>query len=228
MPIYRSWRDFPPGQWRWPHFSPAELACRGTGMLEIHEPSLDKLEALRGLLDKPMMVLSAYRSPQHNRAVGGAKHSQHLLARAYDISMANHDPAAFITAAKACGFTGFGTYPSQNFIHIDTGPARSWGKPFPPRPVTLPVEADPPEDGDDAPDRFAPEATPPSVIESLAKPEIVVPAATSGIGALWAAFAETLKTSVPLQIGLAVLLVVAPLALAAWLVLRHRAVRQGD
>lgn len=227
MPIYRSWRDFPPGQWRWPHFSPAELACRGTGMLEIHEPSLDRLEALRGLLDRPMIVLSAYRSPQHNRAVGGASRSQHLLARAYDISMANHDPAAFVAAARACGFTGIGTYPDQNFIHIDTGPERHWGKPFPPRPVTRPVEAAPIDD-DDAPDRFAPEAAPPSVIDSLARPEIVLPAATSGVGALWAAFGEALKTSLPLQIALAVMLVAAPLGLAVWLVLRQRDVRRGD
>lgn len=226
MPIYRSWRDFPPDKWRWPHFSPEELACRGTGMLEIHEPSLDKLEALRGVLGKPMIVQSAYRSPQHNKAVGGAKHSQHLIARAFDISMANHDPEVFEKAARAVGFTGFGTYPAQNFMHIDTGPARSWGKPFPPRPVIPAIEAESAEPAEG--DRFAPEPTKPGVIESLAKPEVVGPVATSGIGALFAAFSKTLETSLPLQIGLATLLVLAPLGLAAWFVLQHRRVRAGD
>lgn len=227
MPIYRSWRDFPPEKWRWPHFSPEELACRGTGMLEIHEPSLDKLEALRQLLGKPMIVQSAYRSAVHNRKVGGARHSQHLVARAFDISMANHDPAAFEEAARAVGFTGFGYYVKQNFMHIDTGPARSWGKPFPPRPVTRPVEAEAPEAEDDA-DRFAPEPERPTVLEGLAKPEVLAPVATSGIGALFAAFSETLKTSLPLQIGLATLLVLAPIAVATWFVLRQRSVRAGD
>lgn len=49
MPVvlYRSWRDFPPAEWRWPNFSPAEMACRGDATLMIHAPSLDKLQALR-------------------------------------------------------------------------------------------------------------------------------------------------------------------------------------
>ena len=97
MPVilYRSWRDFPPAQWRWPSFSPAELACRGTAQLMIDEPSLDKLQALRNLIGKPLIVNSAYRSPQHNAQSGGVKNSPHLRAIAFDISMANHDPAVF-------------------------------------------------------------------------------------------------------------------------------------
>ena len=30
-------------------------------------------------------------------------------------------------AARAVGFTGFGFYQKNNFMHIDTGPAREWG-----------------------------------------------------------------------------------------------------
>ncbi|MBE0455789.1 MAG: DUF882 domain-containing protein, partial [Roseovarius sp.] len=36
-------------------------------------------------------------------------------------------------AARAVGFLGFGYYPRSGFMHIDLGPARSWGEPFPPR-----------------------------------------------------------------------------------------------
>jgi len=32
--IYASWKDFPMSQWRWPDFSPQEMACRGTGRLK--------------------------------------------------------------------------------------------------------------------------------------------------------------------------------------------------
>ena len=56
----------------WHNFSPAEIACRGTGKLLINEPALHKLRALRDRLGKPLIVRSAYRSPEHNRAVGGA------------------------------------------------------------------------------------------------------------------------------------------------------------
>ncbi len=76
--FYDHWRDVPESAWRWPNFSPAEIACRGTGKLLINEPALDKLQALRDRLGKPMIVRSAYRSPEHNRAVGGATRSKHL------------------------------------------------------------------------------------------------------------------------------------------------------
>src|SRR5690606_23456037 len=70
--FYDHWREAPGGTWRWPNFSPAEIACRGTGKLLVNEPALDKLQALRDRLGKPLTVRSAYRSPEHNRAVGGA------------------------------------------------------------------------------------------------------------------------------------------------------------
>ncbi len=56
-----------------------------------------------------------------------------MLGTAYDISMSNHDPAVFAAAARAVGFLGFGTYPRSGFMHIDLGPARNWGEPFPTR-----------------------------------------------------------------------------------------------
>ncbi len=80
-----------------------------------------------------MIINSAYRSPEHNRRVGGAKASQHLEGKAFDVSMANHDPVEFMAAARKAGLRGIGTYPRSNFVHIDIGPARTWGDPFPAR-----------------------------------------------------------------------------------------------
>lgn len=133
MTYYQHWRNLPATAWHWPNFSPAEIACRGTGKLLVNEDALNLLQELRVTLGKPLIVNSAYRSPEHNRRVGGAKASKHLEGTAFDISMANHDPAAFIAAARKAGFKGIGTYPRSNFVHIDTGPARSWGEPFPAR-----------------------------------------------------------------------------------------------
>ena len=62
---------------------------------------------------------------------------------AFDIAMSNHDPAAFEAAARAVGFRGFGFYPRSDFMHIDLGPARSWGTPFPARKVPFSPEARP-------------------------------------------------------------------------------------
>lgn len=81
----------------------------------------------------PLNVRSAYRSPEHNRAVGGATRSKHLDGAAFDISMANRDPVAFEAAAREVGFFGFGLYPRSGFIHVDLGHAQQWGERFPVR-----------------------------------------------------------------------------------------------
>lgn len=132
MTLFTHWREAE-GVWRWPSFSPAEIAshdaARVKGPLLLDEAAMDRLQALRDALGKPMIVNSAYRSPAHNARVGGAKASMHLLGRAFDIAMTNHDPHRFEAAARACGFNGIGIYGAQNFIHIDTRetPAR-WVK----------------------------------------------------------------------------------------------------
>ncbi|MGR3271703.1 YcbK family protein [Thalassococcus profundi] len=88
---------------------------------------------MRDRLGKPLIVRSAYRSPEHNRAVGGARRSKHMEGAAFDIAMTNHDPHAFEETARAVGFLGFGFYrePRNNFIHIDLGPKRTWGSRWP-------------------------------------------------------------------------------------------------
>ena len=68
--FYENWRDVPKAVWRWPDFSPAEIACRGTGRLLINEAALDRLQALRDRLGKPLIVRSGYRSPEHNKRRG--------------------------------------------------------------------------------------------------------------------------------------------------------------
>jgi zinc D-Ala-D-Ala carboxypeptidase len=140
---FHHFRDVPHGLWRWKHFSPAEIACRGTGQLKLHPEALDRLQALRDRLGKPLIIRSAYRSPQHNHSVGDAPRSKHMDGTAFDIAMANHDPVAFAEAARAVGFLGFGTYPRSGFMHIDLGPARTWGERFPVRAVPFAAEAPP-------------------------------------------------------------------------------------
>ena len=140
---YKHWRDVPERSWRWKNFSPAEIACRGSGSLRINEDALDKLQALRDRLGKPLIVRSAYRSPAHNRAVGGAPRSKHMDGTAFDIAMSNHDPVAFEAAARAVGFLGFGYYPRSGFMHIDLGPARQWGERFPVQATAFAAETAP-------------------------------------------------------------------------------------
>lgn len=150
--FYDHWSEVPASAWRWPSFSPQEIACRGTGKILIDPSAMDRLQALRDEIGKPIILNSAYRSPEHNRKVGGAKRSKHLDGVAFDCRMDNHDPQEFMAAARRHGFNGIGEYPVLGFCHIDARatPANwtgSRGQRFPVRTVT---------------ERFAPEpeATP--------------------------------------------------------------------
>jgi hypothetical protein len=138
--VYAHYTNVDPKDWHWTSFSPREIACKGTGSLLIDTEAMDKLQALRNYLGKPLILTSAYRSPEHNRRVGGAKRSKHMEGIAFDVRMDNHDPHKFEAAARACGFTGFGYYPKSGFMHIDTGPARTWGTHWPVTATSWPTE----------------------------------------------------------------------------------------
>jgi hypothetical protein len=137
---YAHYSKVPPAEWPWQSFSPREIACKGTGKLTIDTEAMDMLQRLRTNLGKPLILTSAYRSPEHNRKVGGAKRSKHMEGIAFDVRMDNHDPHTFEAAARAAGFSGFGYYPKSGFMHIDTAEPRSWGTPWPLTATAWPTE----------------------------------------------------------------------------------------
>jgi uncharacterized protein YcbK (DUF882 family) len=130
---YASWELVPPSVWVWPNFRPRELACKGTGRIRLQRRAVDALQNLRRQIGKPMRIASAFRSAEHNTRVGGSPNSRHMFGDAFDVVMDGHDPVAFEAAAREAGFRGFGYYPESTppFMHIDMGPARKWGTPFP-------------------------------------------------------------------------------------------------
>lgn len=83
----------------------------------------ENLQVLRDFIDQPIHVLSGYRTEDHNKAVGGKKKSQHLLAKAADITTKTHSPrqlAAIIEHLIMAGKMkqgGLGVY--KGFVHYD-------------------------------------------------------------------------------------------------------------
>jgi hypothetical protein len=59
------------------------------------------LEKVRAVLNKPIKVNSAYRSPKVNASVGGSKTSQHCLGCAADIRVAGMTPNQVVKAIKS-------------------------------------------------------------------------------------------------------------------------------
>ena len=112
------------------NFSRAEFACScGCGFDTIDAQTLEILEAVRSHFGRPVIVTSAARCPDHNRAVGGASNSQHLYGRAADIQVAGTAPdVVYDWIASRYPGASLGHY--NTFTHVDTrrqGAAR-WGR----------------------------------------------------------------------------------------------------
>lgn len=51
----------------------------------VQKELIVRLNAIRSRFGKPIIVNSGYRSPEHNKAVGGVSNSQHVKGTAADI-----------------------------------------------------------------------------------------------------------------------------------------------
>ena len=115
------------------NFSPEEFACKcGCGKM----PHPDRMRHLAWVLQYlrpnvgPITINSAFRCPEHNSAVGGAKRSQHLECTAADIVCSNRSPddlADMIESLMDCGVIpsgGVGRYNTFTHVDIRNTPAR--------------------------------------------------------------------------------------------------------
>ncbi|MFW6210445.1 MAG: YcbK family protein [Patescibacteria group bacterium] len=97
--------------------------------------ALDIMTAAHNLLDtaEPYLLISGYRSPETNamlrrRSSGVAKNSRHLRGEAADLRLSSRSVSEMARAAMSCRAGGVGRYTSSNFVHMDCGPVRSWGR----------------------------------------------------------------------------------------------------
>lgn len=114
------------------HLSWSELACKdGTEYPRewrlmravVLARAFEHVRAICG--HRPIPILSGYRTPAHNRKVGGAKFSQHTQGRALDMrppaGLALDEFYDIITriahGRRDLGIRGLGLYPS--FVHMD-------------------------------------------------------------------------------------------------------------
>lgn len=98
------------------HFRFREFRSKGDGWIKVDSALVRGLERYRSLLGKPVTIVSGYRDPAHNAAVGGASSSQHLFGNAADIPPAL--PLARVRDLRA--FSGIGVDARTGLVrHVD-------------------------------------------------------------------------------------------------------------
>ena len=118
------------------NFSLWEFRCRdGTDVPEEYMDNVqelaENLQVLRDFIGKPINVISGYRSPTYNRKIGGARRSQHLLAKAGDLIVNGMTPdevkAAIVELIKEGKMKKGGVGLYTHFTHYDIrGFNRRW------------------------------------------------------------------------------------------------------
>ncbi len=103
--------------------------------IDIDTRTIDIIAASHALLEvsEPYMLLSGYRTPATNallrsRSRGVAKSSLHMKGQANDVRLKTRSVNQIYRAALACNAGGVGKYSRSNFVHMDCGQVRTWGR----------------------------------------------------------------------------------------------------
>jgi uncharacterized protein YcbK (DUF882 family) len=106
------------------YFKPEEFDSPdvpGSGEKYMKASIVEALEFLRTICQFPFKVNSGYRTPAHNRQVGGKPSSAHLLGYAADIAIEDSDKRyRLVKAALAYDIKRIGI--ARTFIHLDMAP----------------------------------------------------------------------------------------------------------
>lgn len=110
------------------HFKVREFACGDGSDAVLVAPRLVMvLQSIRSHFGVPVVIHSAYRTPQYNAKVDGVAHSQHCYGTAADITVKGQKPEAVAAYARQLmpDWGGVGIYSQQGFTHIDVREKRS-------------------------------------------------------------------------------------------------------
>lgn len=89
------------------------------GPMNVKQELVDFLNQLRLRFGKALVVTSGYRSPEHNKAVGGVANSYHTQGLAADIRPENQKdlPTLWELCRRLNVTGGVGIY--DTFVHVD-------------------------------------------------------------------------------------------------------------
>lgn len=90
-----------------------------------------RIQTQLGLRNTEIQIICGYRSPSsnaamHRRSRGVASNSYHMRGQAIDFRIDGMSLAKIRKVAEGLNSGGVGYYPKSNFVHVDTGPVRTW------------------------------------------------------------------------------------------------------
>lgn len=107
-----------------------ECKCQKCETQYLEEDLLEKLQKVRDIYGKAITITSAYRCPEHNKNIGGAKNSSHVNGMAVDIQpkIVTLDELDELYDICYTIFDNIGDGRNKGFIHVDVRPPKSTGK----------------------------------------------------------------------------------------------------
>lgn len=109
-----------------PNFTLAEFDCNdGNDTVIVHPVVIHLVQRLRDHFGSVVRINSAYRTPFHNKNVGGRPSSRHMYGFAVDVDVMGVKPKKVADYAETLKVGGIGRY--DTFTHLDVwGRNRRW------------------------------------------------------------------------------------------------------
>ena len=113
------------------NFKVKEFRCQdGTDEILIDMALVRYLQQIRDWAGGSITVSSGYRTPSHNKKVGGSKNSKHMQGKAADIVCSTKTPLELARKAQCLNIPGIEWNPVKHYTHVDTRTGDDWWRQY--------------------------------------------------------------------------------------------------
>lgn len=108
------------------NFKVREFKCKdGSDIIFVSDELVKILQQIRDHFGKAVTINSAYRTPTHNKKIGGAAYSQHMYGTAADIVVSGVKPSEVYSYADTILGSRGGVGRYDTFTHVDVRETKS-------------------------------------------------------------------------------------------------------
>ena len=101
------------------YFRAREFQTGNCNIVIVSNVHLKVLDTLRDKIGEPIYINSGYRTPEHNKAIGGSTLSYHMYGMAADIRADGHTPKQLYNILDEMLKGWGGLEEHKTFLHVD-------------------------------------------------------------------------------------------------------------